>query len=140
MQETKPFILKKITLEELRSPVVTSPPTVISDKPGKKIVTQNGYMVNYHNTFFFADAAINKRHPWKATISSGTLPCNQEWCRLQKEHGLMVEILTKEENEKAAVLAEMVRRDPMEYLTKDEIAGYLRRRGIPFVVEKLKRV
>ena len=127
----KTVTLKVITLEELRSRDSTNPQNKSSfqtfQKRGKKILTLNGCYINFHNTFFFTDKDILKRHPWKVTINKGLLPCAQEWNRLQREYGLIPIDLTEEEEKKASLIAQQINGDPMSWLTQQEVAGYLKR-------------
>lgn len=95
-------------------------------KPGRKIITKKGCMINFHGIFFFTDAAISERRPWKLTITQGYLPSAQEWARLQKDYNLQPAYLTVEEETAARKIAEIVTGDPMQWLTKEEAPAYVK--------------
>jgi hypothetical protein len=125
--------LKKIiTLAELRATPSTAPSTQQKTyaAPGKKIVTRNGCMINFHGTFFFSDAAITERRPWKLTKTSGVLPNAQEWSRLQKEVGLESIVLTADEELAAQKIATTMAGNPELWLTKEEKRKYLQRKRV----------
>ncbi|QQR76413.1 hypothetical protein IPJ63_02855 [Candidatus Nomurabacteria bacterium] len=93
--------------------------------PGKKLKTDKGFMVNYHNFCFFVNEVFEYTHDtiWKKTFKKGVLPPTNEYGRLKNEViGADKEsFLTSEEEAKAKVIVAALEENPFLHMTLKEV-------------------